>query len=331
MAKKPIVIEIDDDNAAGPAPDDAPPVPEEHPIPEGQAMQAAVAVASRKPSFLARLFWGLVGALISVMISVAVWNFITGIVNRMPILGYVVMGLVALFLFVLLIIALREIAAFSRLKRLDGLHHDANEALADNDLVKAKVVVKRLDAMYRHREEARLGRAKLKEYGAEQFDAEGLLGLAETELLAPFDAAAQREVQAAARQVATVTALVPIALADVVAALTANVRMIRRVAEIYGGRSGVLGSWRLTRAVMAHLVATGAVAIGDDMLEPLIGGGLLRKLSRRFGEGLVNGALSARVGIAAIEVCRPLPFNRVARPSVSSTVRLALAGLFTQR
>jgi uncharacterized protein (DUF697 family) len=57
-----------------------------------------------------------------------------------------------------------------------------------------------------------------------------------------------------------VTALVPLALADVFAALTANLRMIRRVAEIYGGRSGLLGSWRLTRAVFAHLVATGAVA-----------------------------------------------------------------------
>ena len=77
-------------------------------------------------------------------------------------------------------------------------------------------------------------------------------------LLAPLDALASREVESAARQVATVTALVPLALADVAAALTANVRMIRRVAEVYGGRSGTLGGWRLTRAVFSHMVATGA-------------------------------------------------------------------------
>ena len=35
------------------------------------------------------------------------------------------------------------------------------------------------------------------------------------------------------RQVALVTAFVPVALADVAAALTANLRMIRRIAEIY--------------------------------------------------------------------------------------------------
>ena len=72
---------------------------------------------------------------------------------------------------------------------------------------------------------------------------------------------------------------------------------IRRIAEIYGGRSGTLGSWRLVRAVMTHLVATGAVAVGDDLIGSIGGGHLLSKLSRRFGEGLVNGALTARVGV----------------------------------
>ncbi len=162
----------------------------------------------------------------------------------------------------------------------------------------------------------------------EQFDASGLLNLAEVELLAPLDVAASREVEAAARQVAAVTALVPLALADVATALAANLRMIRRIAEIYGGRSGLIGSWRLTRAVFTHLVATGAVAVGDDLLEPLLGGSLLSKLSRRFGEGLVNGALSARVGVAAMEVCRPLPFSPRRKPSVRKIIKNALSGLF---
>ncbi|MGB8621736.1 MAG: YcjF family protein, partial [Paracoccaceae bacterium] len=163
------------------------------------------------------------------------------------------------------------------------------------------------------------------------FDADGLLGLAEAEMLAPLDKAALREVEVAARQVATVTALVPLALADLIAALSANLRMIRRIAEIYGGRSGTLGSWRITRAVLTHLVATGAVAVGDDMIHSIAGGGLVGKLSRRFGEGVVNGALTARVGVAAMEVCRPMPFIRVRRPSVTALVRRALTGLFGER
>ncbi len=159
-------------------------------------------------------------------------------------------------------------------------------------------------------------------------DADALLMLAEEELLVPLDARALREVEAAARQVATVTALVPLALADVVVALLASVRMIRQVAQIYGGRSGLFSSWRLTRAVLAHLAATGAVAAGDDLLESVLGGSVLSKLSRRFGEGVVNGALSARVGIAAMEVCRPMPFSKAHRPSIRQVIKGALAGLF---
>lgn len=100
----------------------------------------------------------------------------------------------------------------------------------------------------------------------------GLIVLVETTLLAPLDAAAQREVEVAARQVATVTAIVPLALADVFAALTSNLRMIRRIAEVYGGRSGLFGSWHLTRTVLMHLVATGVVALGDDLIGSIAGG-----------------------------------------------------------
>lgn len=127
---------------------------------------------------------------------------------------------------------------------------------------------------------------------------------------------------------AAVTAFVPLALADVAAALLSNLRMIRRIAELYGGRGGVIGGWRLTRAVFAHLVATGAVAVGDDMIGSVAGGGLLARVSRRFGEGVVNGALTARVGVAAIEVCRPLPFHSQPAPRVTTLLRRALTGLF---
>jgi putative membrane protein len=43
---------------------------------------------------------------------------------------------------------------------------------------------------------------------------------------------------------------------------------------------------------------------------------------------VVNGALTARVGVAAMEVCRPLPFTALKRPSVTGLVSRALTGLF---
>ncbi|MGB3243340.1 MAG: TIGR01620 family protein [Sulfitobacter sp.] len=331
MAKGPVLFEIEDDADAAPKVELAPPVPDlNEQAPQGQAMQIAAQLAARKPSLLVRLFWWLASALVGALVSLAAWNFVIDLIARHPLLGYGMTALIGAFLTVLALLSLREMAAFGRLARLDGLRHDANEALSQADLRAARDVTDRLVTLYRGREDTRWGRDRLAELRGDQLDAASLLGLAENELLGPLDVAASREVEAAARQVATVTALVPLALADVAAALTSNLRMIRRVAEVYGGRSGFFGSWRLTRAVMGHLVATGAVAVGDDMLEPILGGSLLGKLSRRFGEGLVNGSLTARVGVAAIEVCRPLPFSKGKRPKVRGIIQRSLGGLFGQ-
>lgn len=331
MAKGPVLFDLEAEQGPRPTPAEAPPVPDIVALaPQGQAMQAAAKLAARRPSRLVRVFWGLAAALVGALVSIATWNFITDMMARAPLVGWVLTLLTAAFLLVLLLLALREMAAIGRLGRLDGLRHEAAEALAQEDLEKARHLTDRMVNLYRGREETRWGRDRLAELRGDQLDARGLLGLVDQELLAPLDRAAQSEVEAAARQVATVTALVPLALADVAAALTANLRMIRRVAEIYGGRSGFFGSWRLTRAVLSHLVATGAVAVGDDLLEPVLGGSILGKLSRRFGEGLVNGALTARVGVAAMEVCRPMAFAEGKRPKVRAIVGRALSGLLGQ-
>ncbi|MCK0142656.1 TIGR01620 family protein [Aliiroseovarius sp. F20344] len=323
----PVLIELDEASATSPA--DVPPVPEVNaPEPTGAAMQGVLAVAGRKPSRLMRWFWSLLLSILGFVLSVAAYDFVNGLITRNPYLGYAALALTGAFLFVLLIIALREWIAFARMRRVDALHHAAEQARTHNDLDEARDVMSRLKRLYQGRDDMRWGLDRFHEREGEVFDADTLFSLAETELMAPLDQAAMKEVEAAARQVATVTAIVPLAFADVATALTANIRMIRRVAEIYGGRSGTLGSWRLTRAVMTHLVATGAVAVGDDMIGSLAGGGMLSKLSRRFGEGVVNGALTARVGVAALEVCRPLPFGKGKRPGVTGIVKRALTGLF---
>lgn len=326
--KGPILIELEDRAAEGP--DRAPPVPDVEGMPDGRAMRAVIARGAARPSWLGRLFWALALGVLGAMVSVAAWDFAVDLIARVPVLGYGVAAMGGGLLLVAGLIALREMAGFARLGRLDSLRREAGAALSEQDLSRARAVVARLRALYATRPEAAWGLERLAERQAEQFDAEALLGLAETEVLAPLDALALRDVESAARQVAMITALVPLALADVVGALVANLRMIRAVAEIYGGRAGVLGSWRLARAVMAHLLATGAVAVGDDLISSVAGGGVLSKVSRRFGEGVVNAALTARVGVAAIEVCRPLPFQRGRRPSVSGVVRRALTGLFGQ-
>lgn len=328
MTRGPVLIDLEGTEAA--QPDTAPPVLDFIEAPQGAAMQQVAAIVAKRPSRLARWFWSISVMLAGFVVSLAAWDYVTGLLARSPILGGIASALVGLLLLVLLIILVRELAAFGRLRKLDAIQQLAKEALDNHDLKKAHIVVGSMAALYSNRDDTAWGRAELQSRQSEVLDADGLLGLAETSLLTSLDARAQREVEAAARQVATVTAIVPLALADLFTALTANLRMIRRIAEIYGGRAGTLGSWRLTRTVLTHLVATGAVAVGDDLIGSVAGGGVLSKVSRRFGEGVINGALTARVGVAAIEVCRPLPFHTSKKPSVSGLVGRAMSGLFNR-
>lgn len=319
---RPFLLEVEEE--ADPAA--APPVGEP-PLPEARAVLAAGRIASARPSGLWRFAAWAFGALFTFWLSVSAWQFVQDLLASHPVLGWIAAVLVALALVAALALAFREWAALARLARLDGFRAHAAEALAAGDMAAARRVTGNLARLYAARPDTAWGRARLAEHEAEVMDPDALLGLAETTLLAPLDARAVAEIEAAAARVAMVTALVPMALADVAAALVSNLRMIRRIAEIYGGRSGSFGSLGLLRRVFTALVAAGAVALADDLIGSFAGGGLASKLSRRFGEGVVNGALTARIGIAAMELCRPLPFRATERPRASSLVARALAGM----
>lgn len=318
---RPFVLEVMDE--ANPAA--APPVPDN--LPEGHAMLAAGRVATAPASAVWRLAVWAFGALFSFWLSVSAYGFVTTLLAENPILGWTAFVLVGLAVLAALALAFREWAAFARLARLDGFRTHAAEAVAGADLALARRVTGNLTQFYANRPDTAWGRARLAEHEAEVLDADALVALAESRLLAPLDARVTAEIEAAVARVAAVTALVPMALADVAVALFSNLRMIRRIAEIYGGRSGSFGSLGLLRRVFSSLIATGAVALTDDLIGSVAGGGILSKLSRRFGEGVVNGALTARIGIAAMELCRPLPFRAEARPGVSALTSRALAGL----
>ena len=318
--KQPLVLDYEGE-AADPSladlPDDTPP----------RALIAAARLARPASAFSRFAFW-VFSTLFTLVLSVSAWNFVTGLFAENSILGWLAFGLFGLALAILLLMALREFAAFARMAKLDRLRAQAQSARDSADMKGAKAIAAALHRLYNGRDDTAWGLARLTEREGDVYDADALLDLAEIEVIGPLDRAALAEVEAAARQVATITAFVPLALADVATALYANLRLIRRLSQIYGGRSGSMGSFRLLRRVFTALLGAGAIALADDLIGSVAGGGLLGKLSRRFGEGVVNGALTARVGLAAMELARPMPFAALPRPGTSATTSRALAGLF---
>ena len=314
MSNGPILIELDEGEGHA----DVAGAPEIDGPPDGAAMQMAVAgMAKGRPSGPGRWVLGVGAALVSLVLGVAAWDFAARLIERVPVLGWLAAALSVALVVAVVLWAGKEALGYLRVRRLDAIRTRAELAVGTGDLTEARAVAALVAALY-----------GAKDPTEEALDAEAVIEGAEAHLLIGLDQRAQMEIQASARQVALATALIPLAFADVAAALTANLRMIRRIAEIYGGRPGTFGNWRLARSVAVHLMATGMVAVGDDLVGSLAGGGLLSKLSRRFGEGVVNGALTARVGLAAMELCRPLPFRMGRKPAVTTVTANALRGLF---
>jgi putative membrane protein len=317
--RDPVILDLDET----PLPDAPPPVPDAAPPAAERVLAAA---RGRRLSGLARLFWVSLGGLVVLWAGLSLHDFVAGLIAARPWAGWLALGLALALGFTLLALALGELAALARLNRVDRLRARARAALEDGSPEGLQAALRGLDRLYASRPELEIARARVAAAKADTPDAAAMLAIAEREILAPLDRRAEERTAAAAREVAAATALIPVALIDMAAVLLINLRMIRAVAVLYDGRAGWIGSWRLMRAVAAHLIATGAVAATDDLLGPLVGGGVLGKLSRRFGEAAVNAALTARVGVAAIEVCRPLPFAARPAPKARNIVLAALKG-----
>src|SRR5690606_14084140 len=138
------------------------------------------------------------------------------------------------------------------------------------------------------------GRRRLQELEGEILDCADLLALAERELLAGLDREARDIVMNSAKRVSVVTAISPRALIDVAFVLFEASRLIRRLSQHYGGRPGGLGFIKLVRDVLGHLAVTGSIAVGDSLVQQLVGHGLAARLSARLGEGVINGLMTVR-------------------------------------
>ena len=287
----------------------------------------AAALQRRGPRW-SRFLLAALGGLITLGIGLAIDNLIRDLFARSEALGWFAIGLAALAVLALLALTVREVAALLRIRKITRIHQQAVEIIRSDDRRAARDLARDLVRLYEGRPETARGRAALAAHANEIIDGRDLIGLAETELMPPFDEAARRLVMTSAKRVALVTAISPRALVDVIFVAAQILRLIRQLAALYDGRPGTLGFLRLTRAAIAHLAVTGGMAAGDSLVQQILGHGIAAKLSARLGEGVVNGLLTARVGIAAIEVCRPLPFVN-GRPPRLADVLAELRGLTT--
>ncbi len=291
-----------------------------------QAQNEPVELPPAPPRISRGRRWGtlLLASLVSLVIlwaGLAITQLIENLFARSIALGWIAAGIAGLAGLSAIAIIVREIWGLTRLSRITHIQGDAARAINADDAAAAAQAIAGLSALYGARRDARWGLDRLRQHEADILEPRDRLRLAELYLVAPRDAEAHRIVARTARRVTLITTVTPVAVLDILFVVAQNLRMLRELARLYGGRPSTLATLRLARMVLGHLAVTGGLALSDNLIQHIIGKGLLGRLSARFGEGAVNGILTARIGLAARDVCRPIPQAASAKETLGSLMR----------
>jgi putative membrane protein len=319
--RRPAAFRVDDPRVVVAEPESA--LPDKAELGVIETSERAAAARSRRWRWGA-LFWSAASAFVLLALGVAVTGFVEELFTRAPWLGTTAAVLAGLAAFAFVVILVREIAGLARLGSIAALRDRAEQAIQSDDRAAGAAVAADLLELTRRMPRLANARNRVEAHLADIIDGRDRVRLAERELMAPLDTQARQLVTTAAKRVSVVTAVSPRAAVDMLFVLVNALMLIRKLAVLYGGRPGTLGVLKLFRQVVSHLALTGGVALTDSILQQVIGHGVAARLSARLGEGILNGILTARLGILAIEVTRPLPFSALPRPALNDLAGMLL-------
>ncbi|MBU9821797.1 TIGR01620 family protein [Rahnella sp. BCC 1045] len=131
-----------------------------------------------------------------------------------------------------------------------------------------------------------------------------------------LDAQARREISHSAAESALMIAVSPLALVDMAFIAWRNLRLVNRIAVLYGIDLGYYSRIRLFRLVLLNMAFAGASELVREVGMDWMSQDLAARLSARAAQGIGAGLLTARLGIKTMELCRPLPWLEGDKPKL---------------
>jgi putative membrane protein len=140
--------------------------------------------------------------------------------------------------------------------------------------------------------------------------------------LQPLDKEALRRISNFSLQTGAAVAVSPWAALDMLLSLWRSIKMIDDVAQVYGMRPSLANRYKLLKLVIHQLAFVGVSEIVIDQVMDEFGSSTLTGIaSARLGQGLGAGIYTARIGIAAMSVSRPIVFSKENRPKAKSVIK----------
>ncbi|NDL62373.1 YcjF family protein [Acerihabitans arboris] len=144
-----------------------------------------------------------------------------------------------------------------------------------------------------------------------------------------IDRRVRAEISRSAAESALLIAVSPLAIVDMGFIAWRNLRLINRVAALYGIEVGYFSRIRLFRLVLLNIAFAGVSEWVREVGMDWMSQDLTARLSARVAQGMGAGLLTARLGIKAMELCRPLPWIDGDKPRLGDYRREIIGQLKT--
>ncbi|MEI8394930.1 MAG: TIGR01620 family protein [Rhodospirillaceae bacterium] len=213
-------------------------------------------------------------------------------------------------------LALDEMVSIRRLRHIDGLRDRAAQLVGADGHGSAMEFADTISAFYGDRTDLAPALQSLQGALSDAHNDREVIALIDRQVLSAIDQRAYSCVLRASRDTAVATALSPSAALDVAIVLWRNLKLVREVSTLYGARPGQFGSWRLMRRMLANLAVAGVAESVSHVAVDALGGTLAAAVSTRLGQGMINGLLTARIGLAAMNLCRPVAYTAENKPTL---------------
>ena len=236
-----------------------------------------------------------------------IYSLITELFAPTSFLG---MGFSALFLLLMLLIAItgiREFSSIFRLKKIDAHKDEVLKVLKNGNCEDALRIIRTLarDARIEHDESYKVFLKRVEPH----FSPLEVFTLYELHVLKHQDEKAKKIIISRSRENGVLVALSPLAIVDLVFTFLRSLRMIREICAVYGLRFGLLGRIVIYRRVLRNLVLIGITELATDSMVDALGAGFAGKLSAALGQGLAAGIYSTRLGYMTMKSVRPLQIS----------------------
>ncbi|HHB92878.1 MAG TPA: TIGR01620 family protein [Thioploca sp.] len=261
----------------------------------------------------------LVGAfstLLLLLLIVNTYQFIAQQYANSYVLGSIFFILVVVMSGATLVLSWDSYKKIIRLQNVTKLQQEGKQLIASDGYGNAIHYINKITQFYAHRPDIK---TRLEHFYLTINDShhdKEICNLFSDLILKDMDQQAYAIVTKRSKETALWVMISQIALLDAVLTLWRNSRMIRDIAELYGAKPGFFGSFKLISTVIQSLIYAGVSEMATDSVAEIVGGSVLSIMSAQVAQGLGNGLLTARVGMYAMQACRPLPFSDKEKPSI---------------